>query len=283
MARRRPLALLAAAGCALLAVAVWVAVFQTHLGQQADEAAFRGFVKLQETAADPVASWVSALCNPRQYAVLVGILLVSALVVRGPRHALACIVVVVATNGVTQALKPALAAPRLDGVVDGRFFVHHASWPSGHATASMALALCAVLVAPVVVRRLVAVAGGLFAIAVSYSVVLLGWHMPSDALGGFAVAGTGAALVLWALWTAEARWPSPRRPAGVRSAWAAQAPAARITTGVAVTVVAAVVLRTALWLPSQRQQAAFLAVAGSIVVLALALSAVAARATPTSG
>ncbi len=278
MVRRRPLALLAAAGCALLAVVVWAVVFRTGLGQAADEAAFRGFVRLQDTAADPVATFVSTLCNPRQYAVLVGILLVAALAFRGPRHALACVVVVVGTNAVTQVLKPALAAPRLDGVVDGRLFVQMASWPSGHSTAAMALALCAALVAPVGLRRLVAVVGGLFAIAVAYSVVLLGWHMPSDALGGFAVAGAGTALALWALWTAEARWPSPSRPAGVRSAWAAQAPVARITAGLAVTVVAAVVLRTALWLPSQREQAAFLAVAASIVVLALALSAVAARA-----
>lgn len=226
---------------------------------------------------------MATLCNPRQYAVLFGVLLVAALAFRGPRHALACAAVVLLTNAVTQVLKPALAAPRLDALVQGREFVEQASWPSGHATAAMALALCAVLVAPVGVRRLAAVVGGLFAIAVSYSVVLLGWHLPSDALGGFAVAGTGAALALWALWSAEARWPSRARPASVRSAWASQAPAARLTAGVAVAAVALVVVRTSLWLPSQREQAAFLAIAGSIVVLALVLSAVAARATPASG
>src|SRR3954470_7706821 len=43
MARRRQIVLLAAAGCALLAVAVWAAVFHTHLGRAADQAAFTGF------------------------------------------------------------------------------------------------------------------------------------------------------------------------------------------------------------------------------------------------
>ena len=280
VARRRLLALLAAAGCLVLAVAVWALVFRTGPGQAADQAAFSGFLKLQGTAAEPIASRVATLCNPAPYAVLVGVLLLLALALRGPRHALASIAVITATNAVTQLLKPALAGPRLSGPVTGREYVLAASWPSGHSTAAMALALCAVLIAPAAVRRLVAVVGGLFAIAVAYSVVLLGWHLPSDALGGFAVAGAGVALALWALWSAEARWPSASRPPTVRAAWAAQAPAVRLTAGVAVAVVAAVVVRTALWLPSQREQAAFLAVAGSIVVLALALSAIAARAQP---
>ena len=36
--------------------------------------------------------------------------------------------------------------------------------------------------------------GGLFAAAMAGSVVLLGWHFPSDAVGGFAIAGAGACL-----------------------------------------------------------------------------------------
>jgi len=281
MARRRTIALLAAGGCVALAVAVWAAVFRTDAGQGADQAAFAGFVKLQGTHAEPVAAWVSTLCNPGPYAVLVGALILLALVLRGPRHALACAVTILGTNAVAQELKPALAGRRLDGPIQAaHVWVQPASWPSGHATASMVLALCAVLVAPAAIRLIVGVLGGLFAIAVAYSVVLLGWHMPSDALGGFAVAGAGVSLALWALWTAEVRRPSASRPPTVRAAWAAQAPAARYTAGIAVAVVAGVMLRTALWLPSQRAQAAFLGVAGAIVVLALALSAVAARAQP---
>ena len=63
-----------------------------------------------------------------------------------------------------------------------------ASWPSGHATAAMSFALCAVLAAPARLRPLVAAVGAAFAVAVCYSFLALAWHYPSDVLGGFLVA-----------------------------------------------------------------------------------------------
>jgi membrane-associated phospholipid phosphatase len=95
-------------------------------------------------------------------------------------------------NVFTQILKDALAVPR---PAAGEH-VHPASWPSGHATAAMALALCALLAAPRRARAVTALAGALFAVAVADSVVLLGWHFPSDTVGGFAIAGMVAGLVL---------------------------------------------------------------------------------------
>ena len=58
------------------------------------------------------------------------------------------------------------------------------SWPSGHSTAAMTLALCAILVAPPVLRTAAAILGGAFAVGVGYALLVLGWHYPSDVLGG---------------------------------------------------------------------------------------------------
>jgi hypothetical protein len=71
----------------------------------------------------------------------------------------------------------------------------------------MTVALGAVLVAPRVLRPLAALLGTGLAVGVSYSILVLGWHFPSDVLGGFLVAGGAMSLALAGLWWAEARWP----------------------------------------------------------------------------
>ena len=60
----------------------------------------------------------------------------------------------------------------------------------------MTLALCAVLVAPPAWRATVALVGGAFAIGVGYGVVVLGWHFPSDVIGGFLVAGAWTSVAV---------------------------------------------------------------------------------------
>ena len=71
-----------------------------------------------------------------------------------------------------------------------------ASWPSGHSTAAAALVLCAVLVSPARLRPLVAALGGMFALAVGCSLLILAWHMPSDVLGGYLLAALWVALAV---------------------------------------------------------------------------------------
>src|SRR5438270_928921 len=102
------------------------------------------------------------------------------------------------------ALKPLLAHPHASA---GAVHIAPASWPSGHSTAALALALCAVLVAPRRARPLVAVAGGAFALAVGCALLIRAWHMPSDVLGGYLVAVLWMALALAGLRAAERRWP----------------------------------------------------------------------------
>jgi membrane-associated phospholipid phosphatase len=122
-----------------------------------------------------------------------------------PRVAFAIAVVMGFAPLCADRLKPLLAHhhAHVAGVYNG-----YASWPSGHATAAAALALCAVLAAPARLRRVVAVAGVAFALAVGAALLIRAWHMPSDVLGGYLMATLCTALAVAGLRAAERRWPS---------------------------------------------------------------------------
>jgi membrane-associated phospholipid phosphatase len=129
--------------------------------------------------------------------------------------ALAASIAVVGANVSTQALKVWTAEPR---PVDSPAGAHVAaqSWPSGHATAAAALALCLVVVAPSRLRLPAAIVAGAFALGVACSVLVLGWHLPSDAMGGFCVA---AAWTLAAVALAGAAAPQTEGEAESPAAW----------------------------------------------------------------
>ena len=82
----------------------------------------------------------------------------------------------------------------------------------------MSLALCCVLVVGPQLRALAALLGAGYAIAVGYALVALGWHLPSDVLGGFLVAATFTLLGAAALAALEARRPERVRAARRRAA-----------------------------------------------------------------
>ncbi len=66
-------------------------------------------------------------------------------------------------------------------------YIFDNSYPSGHTTVGMSVAVAAMLVVP---RRLLvptAVGAGLFGSAFGVAVVAAGWHRPSDAVGAFLV------------------------------------------------------------------------------------------------
>ena len=190
----------------LLAVTGVVALAGAHV-RAADQTVLRGFRSLDRAWADGMLSTVAHLADPVLY-VLAGVVLVAVAVRRRGRPALGAGValLLVGSAVMTQALKHALAQPRL---VDwlGTNQVGDASWPSGHATAAMALALAGVLVARPGHRRAAVIAGASFAGAVAVAVLALAWHFPSDVLGGFLVAAAWALAVLAAL---EAREPARR-------------------------------------------------------------------------
>jgi hypothetical protein len=63
--------------------------------------------------------------------------------------------------------------------------------------------------------------GCALAIGVSYSILILHWHFPSDVLGGYLVAALWISLALAVLWWGQDRWPARNarapEPLGVRS------------------------------------------------------------------
>jgi membrane-associated phospholipid phosphatase len=259
MLRRPTTAVLAAVGCAGLAWSTWAAAFHVSLAQRADAAALHGFTRLADTRFARIADLVASSANPAPYAVLAAILVAAALHTRGVRGAVVVLVVLGAANLTTQYLKPALAAPR--PYLEPDDAVVAASWPSGHATASMALALCAVLIAPPARRLLVAAAGAAWAMLVSYSVILLSWHFPSDVVGGFAVAGCAACLGVAVLRSSPARTTSSGR---------ALVAAGALVLAIGGTLAVAKVLTG---LPDRELQAAFVAGAAGIGTLAVVLAA----------
>jgi membrane-associated phospholipid phosphatase len=231
---RRPCFLLAlgalsAAGAAI----VWLAAFVVPGGRVLDAAALRAFAGVGRTPLQPSIDGVAVLANPLPFVIGGALLVGVALLRRRPLMAAVLPVVLVGANACTQLLKPALADLRIIDV--GRMDrVYTGSWPSGHATASMSLALCLVLVVGPRLRPLAAIVGAAYAIGVGYALVALGWHLPSDVLGGYLVAAGFTLLGAAALAALETRRPVPAMPrAGPPAAipWAeAAASAAALAT-----------------------------------------------------
>jgi membrane-associated phospholipid phosphatase len=203
---RTPLlgALLAVAGIALARVLA----FGVPAIHHADAVTLHDFIAIDRESIYPLITDVAHVADPVPYGLLGALLIGIALVQGRVRSAAAALMVLLgAAFSTDYVLKPLLAEHRYDAVLTFRQ-VADASFPSGHATASMALALCAILVAAPRFRPYVAALGALFAIAVSYAFLTLGWHYPSDVLGGYLVAGAWTGLAVAALRAADARWPA---------------------------------------------------------------------------
>jgi membrane-associated phospholipid phosphatase len=204
------------AGLCVLALAlVWVFAELVPAVQVKDAVALHDFTLLSRPRVDGVATFLLHLLEPLQF-VLWGTALVAVAVARDrPRVALAVVAMMALAPLTAETLKPLLAHPHVS--VDG-VSVGPASWPSGHATAALALIYSAVLVAPARLRPLVAGIGAVFAAAVGCSLLILAWHMPSDVIGGYLVATLWAALAVAALRAANRRWPTTRERPGPTAA-----------------------------------------------------------------
>jgi membrane-associated phospholipid phosphatase len=213
----------------------WAVFSQMAIGRSLDTAALSGFADLSRPRLVPIANAIASLAHPESYALLGAGLCALALARERPRIALAIPLILLAASGTTEVLKQVLAAPRFVATLGPSGQAANSSFPSGHATASMALALCAVLAVGPRFRPLAAAMGGMFAIAVSYSILILQWHFPSDTLGGFLVAAAWTLAGVAALWAADQRWPARTGRAAVSRAREAIAPAAVIApTAIAV-------------------------------------------------
>jgi membrane-associated phospholipid phosphatase len=208
--RRRTLAVLAAAGCALGLVGAGVLGLAVEPGHERDAAMLHGFTGLYGARIDLEIRVAARFADPVPYAFIGLVCIVVALARRRPWRALAVAVVLVGTGVTTQALKHLLAQPRYaDWLVDGQ--IEGASWPSGHSAAAMTLALCAVVVAPPGWRAGIALLGGGCALCLAYATLALTWHYPSEVFGGFLVAGLWVSAALAALTCVDEGDPEPAR------------------------------------------------------------------------
>lgn len=185
---------IAAGGVALLRVLA----FNVAAVHQRDALALHDFMSLDRPLTHKLAQGVASMASPVEFG-LIGVVLIAIALLRGRRELALGVAAILLGSAFTTdyILKPALAAPRFAHVL-GFQQIDGGAFPSGHATGAMALALSAVLVAGPRLRPAVAGLGMLFALAVSYSLLSLGWHYPSDVLGGLLVVGAwGFAALAW--------------------------------------------------------------------------------------
>jgi PAP2 superfamily protein len=128
---------------------------------------------------------------------------------RGRRDlAIAAITTLAGANLTTTVLKPLLG--HSDPLGGEPFRALAATFPSGHATAAMSLALVAVIVAPRPWRAWVALLAAGYAATVGVGLVLAVSHYPSDVVGGYLVATAWAtAMAAIAVARRERAAPSP--------------------------------------------------------------------------
>jgi membrane-associated phospholipid phosphatase len=273
MLRRSAAALVTALGCVLATTVVWLLAFQSGAGARLDSSVLGGFTGLRGSRVGPVADAASHLADPMPFAVFSLLIVSIALVRRLPRHALVAALVLAGATVTTQLLKPVATIPRPAELPP--FAPVHDGWPSGHTTAAMALALCLVLVVPARYRPLAAAAGGMFAVAEAYGLLVMSWHYPSDVVGAFGVAAAWLALGVAAL-----RATSGRAETSSLRARTVFAPAAVAALAGVALVAGVVLLRPARALEYAQEHTAFVAAAVVLGAAGLALAAVAAAALP---
>lgn len=208
MARGPRTALLAAGTClAGLAVTGWLA-YAVGAARARDAQGLAGFAALQRHGLDGLMTRIVHFLDPGPY-LLFGLAVVGYAWFAGRRRTTLVVAALLFLAPLTaEVLKQVLAHDRPGGIVTS-VRIGAASWPSGHTTGAMTLALAATLTAPVRARPFVAAVGVLFALAVGYSVVALVWHYPSDVLGAVLVAGAWGFAAVAVL----RRWPDPVPPA----------------------------------------------------------------------
>ena len=265
-----PPGLLAALSLAALA-AVYAVGLGTGVGISLDTSAIGRLDPGSDPQAYQATSRLLHAIDVQSLALLGGGLIALALVRGKVAHALAAAAVLGGANVTTQVLKPLLG--ELDPVGGEPARALSASFPSGHATVAMSVALALVLVVPPWLRAAAALVGGGYAAAVGVSLMALTWHYPSDVAGGYLVAASWAAVAagglrLAAAWRGRRVIPAARRRADPLLAVLL---AAALAVAFAVAAVAAVVRRPEL-ADYARLHTRFFLAAGVVVALSAGLS-----------
>lgn len=179
--------LLAAAACFLAFAAVLAGAYAIAPIGRLDAIALHGLMALDGPIPHPVTREITHSADPRPVMLMLAVLFAWGWALGRRREALGAVALVAGASLTGLILQVALAHPRFHPILAGNQ-VGAEAYPSGHATTAMSIALAAVLVAPVRLRVAVASGAAAYVIAVSTSLMVLGWHFPSDVLGGLLVA-----------------------------------------------------------------------------------------------
>ena len=175
--------LFAAAACFL---AFWVALGCAYaiapIGRL-DAIALHGLMALDNRYVERAGYLMAHSADPLPLMAMLAVLVAWGWALGRRREAVAAVGLVASANLVGLGLKVALAHPRLHSIL-GADQVGAEAFPSGHATSAMSIALAAVLVAPARARVVVASGAAAYVVAVATSLLVIGWHFPSDVLGG---------------------------------------------------------------------------------------------------
>lgn len=204
------LAILAVLGFAL----VYVVALGTHVGLRFDRAALPHgvFHNPRWERAHAALHLVLESISVATIAIVGGAAIIVALR-RGRRDlALAAAAILIGANLTTTVLKPLLGLA--DPLGGEALRPRSGTYPSGHATAAMSLAVVTVLVAPRRWRISVATVASTYVAAVGVGLIALVWHLASDVVGGYLVSVAWAAGVASVVASARER-ETPRR-LGVR-------------------------------------------------------------------
>lgn len=171
----------------------------------------RVFLRLAEgePGGGGLAGAIASLGDPLPVLAMLAIACAIALLRGRPRGALAAVLLVVGAGVTTQLLKVLLAHPRVKLAIGGDPFEPN-TFPSGHTTAVASIAVAYAFVVPAALRGWALTLGAALALAVGCSVVVIGWHYPSDVLGAYLVVACWGFAVL-----AATRAIAPRRSRGV--------------------------------------------------------------------
>ncbi len=198
--------LICAATCLVGLALVWVCAALIEPLHREDAVVLQWFTELQRPRLDRAATSLTSLLDPLPFVLWSAVLMIIVAARRRPRIALAIVAILALAPFASELLKALLA--HRHAPIGPAVSVPAASWPSGHSTAALALALGAVLATPRRLRSVAAVLGALFAIGIGFCQLLLARHMPSDVLGGYLVASFWTALAIAGLRASESDQPS---------------------------------------------------------------------------
>jgi membrane-associated phospholipid phosphatase len=193
------LPLAAAFLCAVLLALVALIAYGSHFGRHLDDDLARRLLAHRHGTAGSWGESLAPLADPLPLVALLAAACGVAFARGRPSLALGAVIAVGGANLTTQALKFVFAHPRAQQFLGGGADIGDVAFPSGHATAAASMAVALAIVVPGRLRALAALAGGAFALAVGAAVVVIGWHLPSDVLGGYLVAAGWGFLALAAL------------------------------------------------------------------------------------